>query len=231
FPEGNIEHYEVKAYANSVNHEMDDSNRPGIFMHMDMPGKSQTQGAYFNLNFRPIGIHQFSGKMDLYHNYVIADMTMYPDNSEPMYMLTWPGNHQTVGGLYISDHMMLNATNHLYLNFRSEVNVSSLDSEVGISQLEVLGYDIRATERDFLMSGGMTYKNNLNENHSLSLSLGYTERMPTTSERYGFYLYNRMDNHDYIGNPNLEKEKSVNAELSSLYAKGGVVWKLSGFRS
>jgi len=229
FMEGNIEHYEIKAYANSVNHEMDDSNRPDIFMHMDMPGKSQTQGAFFNLKFNPSGMHQFAGKADVYHNYVIADMTMYPQNSEPMYMLTWPGNHQTVGGVYVSDHIMLNKKNHLDLHFRGEINISSLDSKIGIDQLEVLGYDVSSTENSFLKSGGLTYKNNLSHSHSVSLSLGYAERMPTTSERYGFYLYNRMDNHDYVGNPELEKEKSLNAEFSSLYAKGGIVWKLSGF--
>ena len=38
-----------------------------------------------------------------------------------------------------------------------------------------------------------------------------------------------MDNHDYIGNPDLEREQSINAEISSLYAHDGVVWKLSGF--
>src|SRR5690606_31592265 len=65
--------------------------------------------------------------------------------------------------------------------------------------------------------------------HSASISVGYTQRLPTTSERYGFYLFNRMDNHDYIGNPDIKREQSMNAEISSLYARGGVVWKLSGF--
>jgi len=125
--------------------------------------------------------------------------------------------------------VMLNKENHMDLYFRGEVNVSSLDSETGINQLEVLGYDASATESDFLKSGGLTYKNNLSGNYSVSLGLGYTERVPTTSERYGFYLYNRMDNHDYIGNPNLKKENSLNAEVSSFYAKDGIVWKLSGF--
>src|SRR5690606_33264375 len=110
---------------------------------------------------------------------------------------------------YVSDHVMLNKNNHLDLHFRGEINISSLDSKTGINQLEVLGYDVSATENSFLKSGGLTYKNNLSSSHSVSLNLGYTERMPTTSERYGFYLYNRMDNHDYVGNPELEKEKSL----------------------
>src|SRR5690606_25488782 len=152
---------------------------------------SQTQGAFVNLKFNPRGSHQFSGKADLYHNYVIADMTMYPKDSDPMYMLTWPGNHQTVGGIYVSDHIMLNRTNHLDLYFRGELNISSLNSKIGIDQMEVLGYDVSATSNSLLTSGGLTYKNNLTRNYSASFSLGYTERIPTTSERYGFYLYNR----------------------------------------
>lgn len=229
FDDGNLEQYELKAYANSVRHKMDDSNRPDVFMRMDMPGNSQTQGAFFNLKMKPMNKHQFGAKVDVYHNYVIADMTMYPENGEPMYMLTWPGNHQTVAGLYLSDHVMLNQTNHLDLYFRTEMNVSSLASEIGINQLEVLGYDVSKTQTSLLKNGGIGYKNNINEHHSLSLNLGYTERMPTTSERYGFYLYNRMDNHDYIGNPDLKKEKALNVEMSSLYAKDGLVWKLSAF--
>ena len=45
------------------------------------------------------------------------------------------------------------------------------------------------------------------------MNIGYGERIPTSNERYGFYLYNRQDQYDYIGNLNLKPEQSYQSEL------------------
>ncbi|HBC03097.1 MAG TPA: hypothetical protein DC015_02595, partial [Aequorivita sp.] len=45
------------------------------------------------------------------------------------------------------------------------------------------------------------------------------ERAPSVSEGYGFYLFNSFDNHDYIGDPGLNTEGSVDANLSVTYKK------------
>ena len=77
--------------------------------------------------------------------------------------------------------------------------------------------------------GGYSYK--LSKTFTLYASLGYSERIPTASERYGFYLFNRMDNHDYIGNPLLKNESAINSELNFVYSQNGFLWKIAGFHN
>ncbi len=49
--------------------------------------------------------------------------------------------------------------------------------------------------------------------------MGYGERAPSVSEGYGFYLFNSFDNHDYIGDPDLNTESSAEANISVTYKK------------
>jgi iron complex outermembrane receptor protein len=57
----------------------------------------------------------------------------------------------------------------------------------------------------------------LYDRHYLELEtgLGYGERAPSVSEGYGYYLFNSFDRFDYIGNPDLKNERSLemNARL------------------
>ena len=56
-PEKLIQSLEAKAYLNSIKHAMDDSNRPLVPIHMDMPGESNTQGVFIDAklkNLNPI---------------------------------------------------------------------------------------------------------------------------------------------------------------------------------
>src|SRR5690606_8789274 len=43
---GNFRNWETKLYANTITHVMDDTERPDVPMHMDMPGWSDTYGYY-----------------------------------------------------------------------------------------------------------------------------------------------------------------------------------------
>lgn len=51
----------------------------------------------------------------------------------------------------------------------------------------------------------------------LNTALSYSERTPTATEMYGFYLFNASDGYDYIGKTNLLSEKSLQFDLSTLY--------------
>ena len=81
--------WETKAYYNHITHNMDDTHRPDIQIHMDMPGKSSTVGLYSLLQGSS-NHHQYQLNYDAYYNTLFADMTMYVDGIAPMYMLTWP---------------------------------------------------------------------------------------------------------------------------------------------
>jgi iron complex outermembrane receptor protein len=224
-----ISELEAKIYANEIKHSMDDTGRPNVVMHMDMPGKSSTQGAFIDLKSKDLVKHSLNFKADIYHNYVMADMTMYMSGAAPMYMLTWPGNHQTDLGLFLADHIHLNDKNSIDLKMRFNVAKSAISNQMGIDQLAVFGYDVSKSNYQFLKNLSVSYQYQFSEYTSAFANVGYTERMPTTSERYGFYLFNRMDNHDYIGNPLLKNEQALNAELNLLIKNKDFYWKLSGF--
>lgn len=228
---GPIRELEAKIYANSIRHAMDDTKRPTVPIHMDMPGWSDTQGAFIQTQLKPAGRHSLNMKFDTYHNRIKADMTMYPANSAPMYMLTWPVNHQTVGGIFAQDQISLDAQSKIDLKMRVDAAFSRVSDQMGQNQFAVLGYDIAKTKTSLLKNFSAGYTRYLSNSFSLYGSAGYSERLPTSSERLGFYLFNRMDNHDYIGNPNLKNEQAVNAELNLIYSGKALSVKISGFTS
>ena len=230
-PSNLIKNLEAKVYANSIRHAMDDTKRPFVPMHMDMPGWSDTQGAFVQAQLNRSGKHNISMKLDSYHNRVKADMTMYAANSAPMYMLTWPTNHQTVTGLYIQDLINLDEKNRLDFKVRMDAAFSKVSNKMGQDQFAVLGYDVSKPINNILKNVNAGYTHYIDSEFSLYASAGYSERLPTTSERFGFYLFNRMDNYDYLGNPNLKKEQALNTELNFIYSGSNISIKLSGFNS
>ena len=57
FQDNQLESWETKVYYNHITHVMDDTKRPDVEIHMDMPGKSWTAGAY-SLLTGSFGLHQ-----------------------------------------------------------------------------------------------------------------------------------------------------------------------------
>ena len=57
----------------------------------------------------------------------------------------------------------------------------------------------------------------------LNAGLSYGDRAPSVTEGYGFYLFNSFDNHDYIGDPGLVNEKSMEANTK-------ISWEKSKFK-
>src|SRR5690606_6497818 len=129
-------------YINSVQHEMDDTKRPNVVMHMDMPGWSHTQGAYFQVKSRRLGKHIFDIKLDGYHNSIKADMTMYPAGGQAMYMLTWPKTDLYSGGLFLEDRISLGPKSELDMKARVELTHVAVNDPLGQDQFSVFGYDI-----------------------------------------------------------------------------------------
>lgn len=226
-----VQEIEAKVYANSVRHAMDDTHRPAVTMHMDMPGKSHTIGAFAQFRLRPQGKHLLKLKTDFYYNSVKADMTMYPQGGAPMYMRTWPENDQKVAGLYVEDGIFLNDKSRLDLKLRVELASSKIVDQIGKNQFEVLGYEVQEPLNRVLKNVNVSYTRFLSPVFTVYLSTGLNERSATTSERFGFYLFNRMDNHDYVGNPLLKNEQAWNSEVNLLFATKELSWKLSAFGS
>lgn len=209
-------YFEAKAYGNNIIHSMDDTKRPLTPIHMDMPGWSNTYGAYAETAITLNPKNLLTVRTDGYTNFTRAEMTMYPQNSSPMFMLTWPDVRNTTIGLYLNNDYQLNQKLTLNLNGRLDYSTSKVTSEIGRTQLEVFNYEVDNARVRLLknINGGTTYKSG---NFHSSINIGYSERPSSTNELYGFYLFNAYDGYDYIGNPNLKDEESLNVELNAGY--------------
>jgi len=215
---GNFSNWESKLYYNTIKHVMDDTKRPDVPIHMDMPGWSETAGFYTQANLMKEN-HHFLFKLDGFYNKSYAEMTMYPTNSnEPlMFMLTWPDVRTKNVGFYAEDHIPL-AKASLKLSTRLAYHSNTVADNFGLNSLRIFYPEMEKTNTRFLKSISTQYHKSLDDFH-FNGGLSYGERAPSVSEGYGFYLFNSFDNHDYIGNPNLRTESSAEANFSVTYKK------------
>lgn len=218
---GWLRNFEAKIYANEVYHQMDDSQRE-VVMHMDMPGWSNTYGAYAEAKTKNLKNHKLQVRTDLYHNRVLAEMVMYPNDGTSMYMQTWPSSHRTVAGMYVGDDIKL--PNRIKVNLNARLNASSTTIEEGFGkdQLEVFYSSFNSSSQKITKSFNVTVSKPFFNNFIFTLHGGYGERLPTNAELFGFYLFNRQDNHDYLGNPYLRAEKSLASDFGVEFFNGWV---------
>ncbi len=214
----------IKAYGNNITHIMDDTKREFVPIHMDMPGKSDTYGAFLNAKLRLNRKHTLTLNPDYYYNVSFADMTMYPNDptrpEEPsMYMITWPDVRRHSGSLLLSDKFKINTSSSLTYSGKMEYVTSEIFSDFGIRQLEAIGKDGSQPSNYVLGNVAILYQKEMSDSWSLFGQGGYAERQPTVSEGFGFYLFNSMDGYDYIGDPSLNKEKAIKGSLGVNWSK------------
>ncbi|CAH8281315.1 iron complex outermembrane receptor protein [Mariniflexile fucanivorans] len=214
-----IKSLESKLYFNTITHIMDDSKRPDVPIRMDMPGWSDTYGFYSKATIKE-NKHNVLLNFNGFYNRSLAEMTMYPNdpNQPAMFMYTWPDVRTLYTGLYAKDAMSLNAFETVSASLRLGYHKNKIANEVGLESLQIFYPDINHSKSRLLTSFSSDYqwKKNL---FDITFGLGYGERAPTVSEGYGFFLYNSFDNFDYIGNPSLNTEKSVEANFKVNYHK------------
>ncbi len=222
----------TKLYYNSVYHVMDDSERDSIYfledapagapdtviMRMDMPGWSSTFGAYLQAVININSKNKLTVKADNYLNSSLAEMTMWmhfkgQPPEPPMYLQTWPDINRNVIGLYVSNSTTVSSKIVLNLNARVDYIVDKFQSTVGPDQFSVFDYNMSQKYSQFTKGLNFSGQYHIFRPVILSLETGISERIPTITERYGFYLYNAYDGYDYIGNPALKTEKSAAARF------------------
>jgi iron complex outermembrane receptor protein len=206
--------WESKVYYNRIVHIMDDTKRPDVVMHMDMPGESRTGGAYSTLSGRS-GRHRYSLNWDAYCNRSYAEMTMYSGNPGeiPMFMLTWGDIRTLNSGLFVVDEYSISSRHTVRLSAKASFQRDGLQSDFGWNTLQIY------------YPGMERYKNRLTGQVSArylyhrggweaALHAGFGSRAPSVSEAYGFYLFNTFDAYDYLGNPHLKQESAVETGVS-----------------
>lgn len=203
--------WETKWYYNTIDHAMDDTHRPKdqVPIHMDMPGTSQTMGFYSDAQWRLGSRHHITMRLNGYRNRLHAEMTMYPENAAPMFMLTIPDAQRDVIGLDISDRIELSSKAEIIAGIRTDYTGSSLYSAEGKQLLSGM-YTGNLNRSRFLFNAYVNGQYRVSDHWLLYTNVAKGMRGATLQEMYGFYLFNRMDGYDYIGNPGLSNEESWN---------------------
>lgn len=207
--------WETKIYYNSITHNMDDTHRPDVVIHMDMPGKSRTTGLYSLLQ-GIYGAHRFLLNYDAYYNALFADMTMYAGGAPPMYMLTWPDVRTFNTGFAFNDDITLSEQHHLRLSAKAAWQRQHISSDEGFRTLSIYFPAISRDNSQLIARIAASYSYS-SEHWLLAAGTGYGTRAPTVTEAYGYFLNNVFDQYDYIGNPHLRNEKAVEANIAATW--------------
>ena len=213
FQDSRLESWETKVYYNHITHIMDDTKRPDVAIHMDMPGKSWTAGAY-SLLTGSFGLHQAQLNIDGYYNRLFADMTMYPGGAAPMYMVTWPDVETVNIGAALTDNIRLSRASSLRLSGKLSWQQQRLNNEEGYKALSVFFPGMKDYYHQTTGRIAANYQLSI-LNSQFSIGAGWGSRAPTVTEAYGYYLNNTFDQYDYIGNPRLKNESAI--EVNTCY--------------
>ena len=205
--------WETKVYYNHITHVMDDTTRPDVAIHMDMPGDSWTAGIY-SLLTTSIKQHDLALNYDLYYNRLFADMTMYPGGAAPMYMVTWPDVGTLNTGLALTDNVRIARNQSLRLSVKLAWQQQKLNNEEGYHALRVFFPGMTDAYHQTTGRIAAAYQWSM-VNGQWSIGAGWGSRAPTVTEAYGYYLNNTFDQYDYIGNPSLKNESAI--EVNAAY--------------
>lgn len=221
---------ESKVYFNFIDHTMDDTKRPAelVPMHMDMPGTSRTFGMYSKAKYVVNSKHILTFQLNAFQNNLHAEMTMYPDFGSEMFMLTIPDGQRRTIGFNAADMWFINQNLKLSYGGRAELNLSDITTEIGKQTLTSF-YNGEAAQTRFTgnVFAQLNYK--ISNNIKLYGGVNYAQRPPSLQEIYGFYLFNRVDNHDYLGNPDIKNEGSVSGNVGMDFKYEKIAVSVEGF--
>jgi len=222
---GKLKSWTAKVYFNKIVHIMDDTKRDSLFslngkhqiydsvyMHMDMPGRSQTHGAYLSMNFSHRKKHLLTVKTEYFSNFSEADMTMYmhyPNMPQetPMYLQTWMPTIRSSLGMYALYTYVYSNQLQYKITARVDGYKDVLNSVLGKSQFSVFGYQLHDQYDRFAPAFDFGFNYKPNTLVDLGANIGCSQRPPTITELFGYFLFNAYDGYDYIGNPELNNEK------------------------
>ena len=222
-----IENWESKIYYNTITHLMDDTKRPFVPIHMDMPGWSDTYGFYSKVK----GVfknHNLMVDLNSFYNRSVAEMTMYPSdpNESLMFMFTWPDVRTLYNSLFLEDNIVLNSQSSLRFSASVSNHFNKVADQLGLESLQIFYPNMEDSKNRILKSISSNYAYH-KDGFQYGFGLAYGERAPSVSEGYGFYLFNSFDRYDYIGNPELKNEKSSEANAFIGYKIKKISTKIS----
>ena len=214
----NIHHWETKLYYNQITHIMDDTQRPDVHIRMDMPGWSKTGGYYSKLIGKK-NKHHWNANISGHFNYSLAEMTMFSNKpgEKDMFMLTWPGVQTINNQIFIEDKIVI--SNMLSLSVHAGIgnHLNRIKDNLGYESLLIFYPEMSRSRSRWLKNAGYTFSYQTKK-WQHSLGMGFGERAPSVSEAYGYYLFNSADKYDYMGNPHMNNEKSIEINAATVFA-------------
>lgn len=203
--------WETKIYHNALTHDMDDSHRPDVVISMDMPGRSHTSGAYTTVR-ATAGSHAVSLCADAYRSVLYADMTMYPPEGTPMFMLTWPDVLTRCGGLALNDVVSAGDGHSIRLSAKIDLMHRRIRSDEGLAALRIYFPGTARSRTGWQGRVAASYTREAGR-WSLTAGAGLGNRFPTVTEACGYFINNTFDRYDYIGNPDLDNEWAAELKM------------------
>jgi iron complex outermembrane receptor protein len=200
---------EFKAFVNTVDHDMDDTKRDSVAMHMDMPGTSKTMG--FIALASGCGDHSvWKTVLEIDNNERFASMTMYYPNESNMYLETWPELSRSRIAFTLTPALFFGDLKFKTTQ-RFEFNFNQMKNELGKNQFSIFYQNPLSKRKDFAYNSGInaTYTPSFGE---ISFQSAYGERLPDLPEIWGYYLFDARSFYDQIGNPNIKKERFIHLE-------------------
>jgi len=222
-----IRELDARVYYNKVTHIMDDSQRDNR-IKMDMPGWTQTLGAYL-ISTLDAGGTELNAKADFSLVNAKAEMTMYVPGSIPMYMLTWPDVDKTDGTLSLGTTKQLLSKLSLSVNGWGGFVNTSIDNEIGMGELMIFYPDFTGKDSRFVGGVSAGFRYFPSDDISAGINYSFNKRSHTISEQYAFYIFNRLDSYDYVGDPYLKNETVNQFELNVLANTGKLRLETSAF--
>ncbi|MFA7327508.1 MAG: TonB-dependent receptor [Candidatus Kapaibacterium sp.] len=217
--------WDTRVYYNSISHLMDDYDRsdeeimnravmPGMYMPMD--GTTETMG-FLTKNKLLLGDDILKLSMEVFRMNAFSDMKMEMlETGREMYLINLGDIETYSGGIYAGYFTQLNESFLLKLNGRIDYITRTVNNEFARAIAESYWGD-NYTASNLQLNTSVNLQKEFSESQSTNLTLSRVERAPTHLESFGFYIYNISDNSIYIGNPNLNKEKSYSVNLGYDY--------------
>lgn len=217
--------WDTRVYYNSIAHLMDDYDRskdeimnravmPGMYMPMD--GTTETMG-FVTKNKLLLGKDVLKLTMELFRMNAFSDMTMEMlETGRKMYLINLGDIESYNAGLYAGYFTQLRESFLLKLNGRVDYITRTVNSEFARATAESYWGD-NYSNNNLQLNTSANLQMDISNHESANITLSRVERAPTHLESFGFYIYNIADNSIYIGNPNLNKEKSYSVNLGYNY--------------
>ncbi len=201
-----------KLYRSDIDHTMDNFDRPAASMReMEVVGQTETTGGNFMAE-RHLGRGRITAGLDLWHLFATALRTMrVPSTNMQMSALMWPDITIENAAVFAEYRRILMDDLVLAVGTRmTRVKASAGKPADAFTQFHA---DVALDRSDVNGSGFLQLSYSPAIEWDVTFGVARGVRTPDHKELYSWFLPDRFDGFDYIGDPQLLPEKSVQFNL------------------